>query len=82
MDHFKDRIDYNAFLEYGTGSYEKPTDTKIIEFPFDKYIVVIELTKDNKFLNIIEIKINKSFLDYEAKRTLYGYHDVREFYKE
>ena len=34
---------------------------------FEQFIITIKLTPDNKFLDIIEIKVNKDFLSHKQK---------------
>lgn len=72
----------DIFKNRGTGSHEDLGDYKIITYPFDKYQIKLKLTPDNKFIEIIEVQINKDFLSYTQKRTPLGFHDVEEFYRE
>jgi len=66
-----------------TGSHEEePVNYKVIVYPLDKYLIKIKLTPSNEFIEIIEIKVNKSFLSHKQKMTSKGYHDVDEFYRE
>ena len=73
-DHFK--------IEPGTGNIEIFQNFKYIEIPFEKYIIKIKLTMDNKFIEIVEIRIKKDFLSFSQKMHHYGSHDVDEFYNE
>ena len=72
----------NIFKNRGTGSHEDLEDYKIIIYPFDKYQIKIKLTHTNKFIEIMEIKVNKEFLSYKQKLTPFSFHDVEEFYRE
>ena len=72
----------DLFKNQGTGSHEDVRDYKIITYPFDKYQIKVKLTPDNKFIDIIEVQINKDFLSYKQKITPLGFHDVEEFYRE
>jgi hypothetical protein len=63
-----------------TGSHNE--EYKILNYPFGKYEIKIKLSKDNKFLDIIEIKINKDFLSFRQKMASKGVHDVEKFYRE
>lgn len=73
---------YDKSKSLGTGSHDSSTEYKTINFPFDKYLIKVKLTPDDKFIGIIEIKINKDFLSYEQKATPKGSHDVDEYYRE
>jgi len=75
-------FDYNKLKNKGTGSHEVPKDYKIIDCPFDRYLVTIKLTPDNEFVEIVEVKVNKDFLSYKQKMPPKGFHDVEEFYRE
>jgi len=71
-------IDYKS---EGTGSHKEENDFHYINFPFDRYDVKVKLDKDNRFLEISEIKINKKFVKYNQLKPS-EYHDVEEFYKD
>lgn len=64
-----------------TGELEDK-DYKIIEYPFDKYLLKIALTITNEFLAVVEIKINKDFLTYKEKIINQSHYDVDEYYYE
>ena len=64
-----------------TGELEDK-DYKIIEYPFDKYLLKIALTVTNEFLAVVEIKINKDFLTYKEKIINQSHYDVDEYYNE
>jgi hypothetical protein len=68
--------------EIGTGSQEPAKDYREIIYPFGKYEITVRLTKNNEFIGISEVKINKDFLSYEQKTTTKGFHDVEKFYRE
>ena len=36
---------------------------QVIRYPFDRYIITIRLSLHNEFIDIVEIKINKNFLE-------------------
>ena len=80
-----DDINYRELVDKilkkdGTG--DRQVEYKEIVYPFDKYEVKIKLTLDNKFVEIVEIKVNKEFLRYKQKRSKRGYHDVDEYYRD
>lgn len=56
--------------------------TKTIEYPFEHYIVKVELTETNKFIGINEIIVNTSFLSFKQKLQTSAVHDIEEYYKE
>jgi len=82
MDLYTEERDYNNLKNQGTGSHGDIDDFKIIPYLFGKYQIKIKLTPTNKFIGIVEVKINKDFLSYKQKTTLRGFHDVDEFYRE
>lgn len=67
--------------ETGTGFIDSD-EYIIVDYPFDKYTVKVKLTLHHEFIGILEIKINKEFLDFKQKMISHGYHDVDEFYPE
>lgn len=73
---------YQDLIKQGTGVHDESEDYKIIIYPFDKYQIKIKLTTNDKFLEIIEIKINKDFLSLKQKLASQGVHDIDEFYRE
>ena len=78
-------IDYEELKNQGTGSHTMPRELKIVEIPFDKYIIKIKLSPENEFLGIQGVMVNKEFLSYSQKiaaLSASGYHDVEEYYRE
>lgn len=78
-------IDYEELKKQGTGSHDLLADSRIVDVPFDKYIIKIRLSSTNEFLGIEEVKVNKEFLSYSQQLTALssqGYHDVEEYYQE
>ncbi len=55
---------------------------KTIVYPFDKYDIVMRLTQNNEFVDVIEVRIRKDFLSYKQKIARKGFHDVEEFYRD
>ncbi|MCX6826825.1 MAG: hypothetical protein NTV06_06140 [candidate division Zixibacteria bacterium] len=70
------------FEDKGTGSHARPGEPIIITYHFDRYEIKVQLGSANEFLGIIEVKVNKEFLDYMQKISRKGFHDVEEFYKD
>lgn len=67
----------------GTGSeglYED--EYKIIEYPFGNYTIKVKVAPTNEFLGIIEIEVDKDFLNLKQRISSKGYLDVDEFYKD
>ena len=52
--------------EQFTGNIEDKS-TKIIKYPFERYIVSIELTPKNELIRITEITLNKDFRSLQEK---------------
>lgn len=77
----------NHLKNKGTGSYDIDIydigeGNKIIEYPFDKYLIKVVLSEKNEFIGIVEVKVNQKFLDYRKRLMPKGYHDVSKFYQE
>ncbi len=67
----------------GTGSkIDLDEETKIIEYPFDRYLIKVELTSSNEFLGIIEIKINRDFRSFRQIISKENYHKEEDLYLE
>jgi hypothetical protein len=82
MERYFDELEHDNFRSNGTGSHAEFPEYKIIEYPFDRYQIKIMVTPDNKFIKIVEVKVNKDFLTYKQKITHFGVHDVEKFYEE
>lgn len=80
MDSNKDN--YDELVNVNTTGDHQDENFKIIAYPFEKYEVKIKLSIDNKFLGIMEIKLNKDFLSFKQKMASKGVHDVDKFYRE
>jgi hypothetical protein len=63
-----------------TGSLAAST-YKIIAYPFDQYLLTIKLTPDNKFIEVLEIKINKDFLSHKQKMSSLNSIDIESYLK-
>lgn len=79
----ENKLDYSneQSEDFSTGSHSSE-ETKRIVYPFGKYEIKVELTYSNKFVGIIEVKVNKDFLSYSQKIASTKVHDVDEFYKD
>lgn len=80
MDSSKSNYDELLNLD-ATGNHQNG-DFKTIVYPFDKYEIKVKLSMDNKFIGIVEIKLNKEFLSFKQKMASQGVHDVDKFYRE
>ncbi len=80
-----DEIDgSNIFAEEdmtATGSHDFEKK-KYITYPFDKYEITVELTSSNRFIGIVEVKVNKDFRTFSQKIASANVHDVEEYYKD
>jgi hypothetical protein len=74
--------DYESLASDSTGSQEIPVDFDIKIVPFDKYNIKVKVSKDNEFIGILEVEVNKDFLSHKKSITPTGSHDVDDFYKE
>ena len=73
-------FDYDSLKSTGTGSLSLTDETRIIQASFDRYELKIRLTDNNEFLEIIEIKVSKNFLNYKQKISKKGYIDIGDLY--
>jgi len=66
-------------LTLATGDQlSEPIVIRIVKF--DRYEIGVELTLSGKFLNIVFIKIQKSFI--KTMKQTSDVHDVEEYYSE
>jgi hypothetical protein len=68
------RIDHKE-EDKGTGGTSKEYVTRI--YPFDKYLIVVKLTADGRFVGIEEVRVNKDFRSYKqrASQEIFNYVD-------
>lgn len=83
----EDSNEFYGFLAWGkkaeiTGTIDELKPTKIIKYPFDRYIVTIEISSNNEFLGITEIQLNKDFRTYKQKKESQISLDVEQYYFE
>jgi hypothetical protein len=62
----------------GTGSISF-NSYKTITFPFEQYVLTIKLTLDNKFVEVLEIKINRDFLSHKQKMSSLHSIDIESY---
>lgn len=72
----------DIFRDRGTGSHEELADYKIIERQVERYTIKLRLTADDRFVDILEIKLRKDFADYKQKAASLGSWDVSDYYSE
>lgn len=65
--------------ELGTESKKLSKRIKIIEYPFERYIIKVGLSLENEFLGITEVKINKDFRSIENRLRNVRVHNLEEF---
>lgn len=80
MDFHEKEHDYENSKSQETGSHD--LEYKTILYNFDKYQIKIKLSLTNKFMEIVEVKINKDFLSHKQKILSKGYIDVSKFYRK
>lgn len=56
--------------------------TSIVEIPFGKYVVKVKLGPKREFIDVVEVRVSKSFLSQEQRTATRGYHDVSDLYPE
>jgi hypothetical protein len=66
----------------GTGSHAANRH-KMLSYPFGRFEILVELTEDNQFVGISEVRLRKDFRTPAQKLlSSKGDHDVEEFYQE
>ncbi|MFA5164205.1 MAG: hypothetical protein WC481_01405 [Candidatus Omnitrophota bacterium] len=81
MNYIDQDIAYGINDNDGTGSHDDQIDYRVVSYPFDRYEIKIKISKNNEFLGIEEVGINKEFMSYRQKLSVKGVHDIDEFYK-
>ncbi len=72
----------NEFSDaFSTGSHDFK-ETKFIVYKFEKYQITVELTMNNQFVGITEVKVNKDFRSYSQRIASTSVLDVEEYYKD
>jgi hypothetical protein len=64
-----------------TGSHDFD-ETQFIKYKLGKYEITVEITLDNKFVGITEVKVNKDFRSLQEKIASTKVFDVEEYYKD
>jgi len=78
------QLDYQGSETQETGSLNVP-ETRIVRFPFDRYVVEVELGPSDEFRGIAGVSLNRDFLSTAqriASMRALGYHDVSEYYQQ
>ena len=57
-------------------------NVKVVQVPFDKFLIDLYLTSADKFLGIKDVKIHKEFLNHEQKMHSIGYYDDSKYYQK
>ncbi len=63
-------------------SKEEIEGAQIIVYPFGPYEILIRLSQDGLFIEVVEIRINKDFRSYSQKISSIGRHNVEQFYDQ
>ncbi len=75
---------YDMSSNQGTGSHDL-SEGSIKVVSFERYKITLELTPDGKLLRILEVSVNKDFLDHVQRLAALastGYYDTDEYYRE
>jgi hypothetical protein len=78
-------IEYENINQQSTGSHDFLEGSRVVEIPFDRYIIKVRLSQSNEFLSIIGVIVNKEFLSQSqklSKLSSSGYHDLEDYYQE
>jgi hypothetical protein len=69
-------------IKHQTGSHESLEDYKIITYPIGIYEIKVKLTSSDKFIEIVEVKVNQDFLSHKQKMAHKGFLDVEKYYQD
>lgn len=53
-----------------------------IVYPFGQYEILIRLSQNGQFIEVVEIRINKDFRSYSQRISSMGHHNVEQFYDQ
>ena len=65
-----------------TGSHDFMNSFKYVTLNVGDFSVVIKLTDEGKFVDVVEVGEKKDFLTTEQKLSIKGYHDFSEYYPD
>jgi len=65
--------------EQATESKKILKQIKVIEYPFERYIIKVGLSPENEFLGITEVKVNKDFRSIENRLRNVKVHNLEEY---
>jgi hypothetical protein len=82
MTDIKSYLAETSFNNERTGESGVDVDYKTIKYGLGKYQFDIRLTKDNKFISVDSIKVNKDFLSLEKRIANTHYLDVDQYYED
>lgn len=64
-----------------TGDYDEGLEgTRTVVYPFGSYEILVKLTSDDRFLEVVEVRVNKDFRSYNQRLSSTGHHNAEEFY--
>lgn len=79
----QEKYNINNYVSDATGtSRSSMRDNKIVTEHFDVYEISIEVTPQNEFIRILEVKLNKDFLSQRQRMGSQSYLDVDKYYIE
>ena len=82
MTDIKNNLTKTSLSYEKTGDSDTIVDYKTVHYVLGKYEFVIRLTKDNKFISVDSIKVNKDFLSLEKRIANTHYLDVEKYYED
>jgi len=59
---------------------EKPNNHLIV-YPLGQYEIVIRLSENNSFLDVVEVRVNKDFRSLSQRIASTGHHNAEQFYE-
>ena len=57
------------------------TNHHMIVCPLGQYEVVVRLSEDNRFVDVVEVRINKDFRSLSQRIASTGHHNAEQFYE-
>ena len=82
MSKYKTEGESLSTAQGQTPTGEDVDNSRIIVYPFAHYQVFVRVSSEGKFLDIVELRVDKEFLSYKQKIESRGYHDVDDLYEK
>jgi len=73
---------WNLYISNVAGTSSEVKSYKLVKCPFERFVITVRLTTDNKFVAIEGVSINKDFLSYAERSSKLSGPDVDKYYEE